>query len=219
MYYKISINAQRETLEDYFGVKFKFPKIYLPMPIINGMDESLIPLITLQEKDKISSAIWGLLPEDYNDDWQEFQEYSNTLNIHKDLIATLPMFKDSFENRRGVVIVTGFFAHHFKDGSIELYYIRLASKKPFLLAAIYNKLDDGFITCSLIVTNATSYMKQIDNINFLMPLVIDLDKKKEWLNKETSKADIYKMLNHKTTANFVAYPISKKLYKSNIILE
>ena len=81
MFYKISNIASRESIENKFDVSFEFPKIYKPQGLIDGLKESTIPVITISDPTKVTYAIWGLLPENFEDNWSVFQDVANTLNV------------------------------------------------------------------------------------------------------------------------------------------
>ena len=78
MYHKLSNTANRITLEREFNIRFKYPNLYQKQVLINGMDETTIPIITMHEPELMVPAIWGLLPEGYKDDWSVFQDIFNS---------------------------------------------------------------------------------------------------------------------------------------------
>ncbi|UWX54439.1 hypothetical protein NYZ99_16165 [Maribacter litopenaei] len=62
MYFKLSNTAEKETLERMTKASFKYPNLYKPQNIIHGLKEVSIPIITMEEQNELSLAIWGLLP-------------------------------------------------------------------------------------------------------------------------------------------------------------
>ena len=216
MYYKISNTAKKKEIESWTNAVFKYPHLYEPQLLINGLNEVSIPLLTMEKPNELALAIWGMLPEKYKDDWTIFQSSTNTLNLHEELMDSELWYANALQQRRSVIPVTGFFTSLLKDGVAYPYHISLKSGKPFYLAGVYNILEDGFITCSLLVGKANSFIKKFQNIVDCMPLVVATERKNEWLNKGTSIANIREILNSPITNEYHASPIAKELFNNNI---
>ncbi|MFS4469770.1 SOS response-associated peptidase [Maribacter sp. 2210JD10-5] len=216
MYYKISNTAEKDTIEKWANASFKYPNLYQPQQVINGLNEVSIPIITMENQTEIALAIWGLLPEKYKEDWDIFQNATNTLNFHEESMNSEMWYTKALENRRGIIPVTGFFTHYLKNGDSYPYYISLKNGKPFFLASIYNQLEDGFFTCSLLVGQANSFIKKFQNMIDCMPLTVAPEEKEEWLNSNTPISKIKETLKSPLENDFVATPIAKELFNNNI---
>lgn len=216
MYYKISNTAKKEEIESWSNAVFKYPHLYEPQLLINGLNEVSIPLITMEKPNELALAIWGMLPEKYKEDWTIFQSSTNTLNLHEELMDSDLWYAIALKHRRSVIPVTGFFTSFLKDGVAYPYHISLKSGKPFYLAGVYNILDDGFITCSLLVGKANAFIKRFQNVVDCMPLIVTKDTKDEWLNKATPIAKIRDILKSPIAAEYQARPIAKELFNNNI---
>ncbi len=216
MCYKISNTANRQLLEDTFNAFFTFPKLYRKMPVIDGLAESTVPVICLEEKQEISFAIWGLLPDSYQDDWQYFQDIHNTLNLNKETICEDEKYRSALNNKRCVVLVTGFFTYYLHNGQLFPYYVHLKSKAPFAIAGIYNELDDGFKTCSLVVSKANAFIQKINNSHTFMPVVLDYEHYKKWLNPETTENELNTIIDTEAQLNLIAHPIAKEFHKLGV---
>lgn len=216
MYSKLSNTAGRKRIERFCGIPFKHPKLYHSRTLIHGADEANISIITAAEKDNISFAIWGMLPEGYQDDWQVFQDMNNTLNIDERTMDSDLWFADSMATRRCVIIVTGFFTTILRNGETYPYHIGLESGKPFYLAGIYNTLNDGFITCSLLVGKANTFIRQFQNLADYMPLTISEDFRDTWLDSKTPIKEIRNQLCKPNKTKLYAKPIEKEFFKQNI---
>ena len=216
MYYKISNTAKKEEIEAWTNSKFKYPHLYEPQLLINGLNEVSIPLITMEKPNEIALAIWGMLPEKYKEDWNIFQSTTNTLNLHEESMNSDLWYANTLKQRRSVIPVTGFFTSCLKDGEAYPYYISLKSGTPFYLAGVYNILEDGFITCSLLVGKANTFIKRFQNVVDCMPLIVTKDTKDEWLNKATPIAKIRDILKSPIADEYQARPIAKELFNNNI---
>ncbi|WP_340201845.1 SOS response-associated peptidase [Ascidiimonas sp. W6] len=216
MYYKLSNIAERTQLESNFEVKFRFPRLYTKSYVINGMNEELLTVITQNTPYVAKPAIWGILPEKYEDDWRFFQEITNTLNVNVNDISSQKWWYEALLRRRCLIMVTGFFTNYIQNGVIYPYYVYLPQNEPFLLAGIYNKLEDGFITCSLLTSPANNQIKKIQHLSDSMPVYIPKNLSKEWLSPSKTDMNIKKWIDYLPPLTFKAHPIAKEFFKNNI---
>ncbi len=216
VYTKISNIAEREMIERELGISYKFPRLYTPSSVIDGTEESTLSVITTDQPDHISYAIWGLLPANYEGEWSDFQKVLDTLNIYKGNLNSNGLFKESYRQRRCVIIVTGFYIYHLYNGSLYPYYVYSDSKKPFYIAGIYNVLNDGFITCSMIMTKASGIVGKIQNLNAKMPLFISESFNNTWLDRKAAATEIDYILDNPEDLDLQAHPIAKEFFKNDI---
>ena len=219
MYCIISSNASRKVIEDETGILYRFPSLYIPKLILNGYHESTLSIITDRNPNFITFAIWGMLPEGYQDDWHDFQKIWNTLKIHKDHLMYEDFYKDSFNQRRCLIITTGFFVYHFSKNTVYPYYVYLRNFKPFYLAGIYNILSDGFITCTLITKKSTGIVKKIQNLNSEMPIPLSKEQYKYWISPDFGGLALIKLIDQPNYLSFNAHPIAKDLFHQDIIYD
>ena len=203
MFYKISNVASKESIENKFQVVFEFPKIYKPQGLIDGLKESTISVITLDDPNKVTYAIWGLLPENFEDNWSVFQDVFNTLNVKFDTLQTANgIYNNLLKSRRCVIIATGFFTTVLTNGTVERCHVHLPGFEPFAIAGVFNELSDGFITCSLVITQVSDSFKDIPNISNFKPLVLSEKELKQWFNSTTSLDEIRKLCNEHSSMKF-----------------
>ncbi len=216
MYNKISNIAERELIEKEVGVDYRFPNLHSPTPILDGLEECTLSIVTMENPDYISYGIWGMLPSNYKDEWSDFQKVYNTLHVAVKHVKSKGIFQESYQKRRCIIIVTGFFIYHLHNGYLYPYYVYLKSKKPFYIAGIYNVLDDGFITCSMIMTKATGVVKTIQNLDTTMPVIISKNSYSAWLKKDYDTEELNIILDNAKTPELGAHPIAKELFKNDI---
>jgi putative SOS response-associated peptidase YedK len=219
MCYKISNSADKKSIESTFGVSFKFPQLHIEQPIIDGLLESTVSIISQNHPTEVTLAIWGILPESFEDDWQHYQNVKNTLNVKIDEIKSDATFKNALRKRRCLVLVTGFFTYYLHKGILYPYYVHLPTKKPFALAGIYNELNDGFKTCSIITSSANSFIKQIHSADTFMPMALDAESQKLWISDTSDEESIFHLLDHETEMRFNAFPIAKDFHKMGVVYE
>lgn len=200
MFYKLSNVASKNEIEKKFSFSFKYPNLYKPNKLINGLKETILSVILMDDPKKINYAIWGLLPEELEDNWDVFQNISNTLNTNLWQLNKEDEFQSvAFNKRRCLIIVTGFFTTYIEKGKLQTYLVHLKNHEPFCLGGIYNQLSDGFITCSLLVTKAPKSFKNIPNFNNQKPLAITSVDYKKWLDSSNSFEELISFIKtHKT---------------------
>ena len=217
MFYKLSNIAEGVELEKQFGIPLEYPELYSKQPIINGLNEENL-LVILQDKPQVLSiAIWGILPENFNDDWQMFQNVSNTLNLEAETLKHDRWYCDALYERRCLIIVSGYFATLLSKGKLYPYYVYKKSKKPFCLAGIYNRLSDGFVTCSIIISRNLGVKRSVVDIFNEGPIILDEHTSEKWLSYDISQEEIEEIINRPAQTELNAHPIAKEFYKNDII--
>ena len=215
MFYRLSNRTKRGKIEEEFGTPFKFPGIYEPRQVIDGLNEETIPLITQDNPRYIQHGIWGILPKGFREDWHLFQNSLNTLSLGLESVNQQDWLRQSLLRHRCLILVDGYFTMFHYDGELYPYYVYHRDKKPFALAGIYSELDDGFLTASLLVGPSNQMLRQIQNLDAGMPLVLESGDRERWL--EAMDADqVNHLAEHATQPDLVAHPIARELYNRNI---
>ncbi|WP_299010425.1 SOS response-associated peptidase family protein [uncultured Tenacibaculum sp.] len=202
MSYKLSNIASKERIKDFTKLNFKYPHLHKPRRKINGLKEQTVNIITMDNPLEITQGIWGMLPQNYADNWNKFQQIKRTLHVRREEIKKSILFKEALLFRRCLLIVTGFYAHKVIDGSIENYLVEKDKREPFYLAGVYNTTEDGFVTCSVINTNTTEELNSFNNLYEIMPLQIPRTFKKMWLDRSTDMSDVEYLINNPYDAKY-----------------
>ena len=215
MFYKLSNTANVDDMESVFGLTFKYPDIYSRNPLINGLDEEILAIITDTNLEQIQYGIWGILPEGYKEDWNVFQKTQNTLNTS---VSDLKHSNKFSLDRRCAILVSGFFLTYIYKGEIYPFYAYPKSRKPFAIAGIYNITHDGFITFTMLLTNISPEVAKYHNVSKRMPIVLPTESYGTWLGNEyylclNKPGEIYDQQGFKT------HPIAREFYKNEIVFE
>ena len=218
MFYRLSNTMQLAEMEKVFDRSFKFPRVYTPQSLVNGLDEASIPVVLMQEPRTIQLGIWGLLPEAFREDWAIFQNYLNTLNIGMEDLREPGWIRETLLHRRCLILVNGFFVSHLHQGELYPYYVYMRNRKPFAIAGIYNVLDDGFVTSSLLVGRANQLVRKLQNVGRGMPLILPESIREYWLT-DLPEAEILNMVSHSYNPDLQAHPIARDLLNMNIRYE
>lgn len=216
MYYKISNTSSGEILENTLDRPLKYPHLYEKQIMVNGFGEASIPIVPMQESDVIVPAIWGILPEGYHEDWSTFQNICNTLNAPLESINTHSWYSKSLQTKRCLIPVTGFFTSYVSNGLVYPFYISRTNGLPFCFAGIYNKTDDGFLSCSIITCKANDVIGKVHNVGQTMPVILSEELQSEWLQEDKELNEIKEILNTPYAYQIKSHPIAREFYKNNI---
>lgn len=216
---KISNVIDKDTLERTFKATFSYGSLYKKQAVINGAVESSLSVITQANPSEISFAIWGLLPSTYQDEWFHFQSVYHTLNCTVEELHRNSFFGGCIEDQRCLILVSGFFVYHLKNGVLYPYYVYHDQGLPISIGGVYTQLDDGFLTVALIMKESDAAIRAIQNIESTMPLIIEEKDRNDWLSTTTSKAQIEHQLVSKEDHHLKAHPVAREFFKNDIIFD
>lgn len=216
MIYKISNVAERERIEAAFGIPFKYPHIYSPSLIINGFNETNLSVVTMQAPHEINYAIWGLMPQDFKEDWHIFQNNANTLNVGLHNLENIQWMKESLARRRCLIIVSGFYTHLLHNGATSTYHLCEPSQKPFMLAGVHNVLEDGFYCSALITSSGNTPISSYHDLSNMVPVVIREEDMGFWLSKDTSLDKIKDYIRKPPKVALKAELITNGIFTENL---
>lgn len=218
MFYKLANTASKEHIEKEFNAEFKYPNIYESNPLINGFKEESVCIITEDEPKQIVPGIWGLLPEDFEEDWFVFQNVNNTLNFDESMLNSNEINNEHFHSKRCLIVITGFFTSYIKNGTLYPYYVYTKLDKPISVGGLYNKLKDGFRTCTILLSEANSFIREIHNINIKMPLIIPEKFRDSWLNNDEN-INFKNFVHASQSIELHAHTIAKEFFKNDIVYD
>jgi putative SOS response-associated peptidase YedK len=143
-------------------------------------------LIVRAKPRELAMARWGLVPW-----WSKDGTIAQKcIQARAETIAKAPAFRDSFESRRCLVVVDGFYEWSGTGKHRHPHHIHREDHRPFAIAGIWTywqsplDADDSVIpTCAVVTTAARG---AIANLHDRMPLVLDGDERERWL---TASAD------------------------------
>ena len=214
MFYKISNIANRKSLEDTLSAKFKFPNIYRPKKMIDGTVESILPIVTSEDNSQLQFAIWGMLPDHFKGDWKLYQNTKNTLNIKFETLKNHLEFYKNSQVKRCLIPLTGYFDYKKTQGEISPYLINHSKTTPFCVAGIYNQLEDGFLTFSLITKESLSTTSV--SVSTHQPVILHRDFHEDWLNPEFDSLHALEFLQHPHDYILSRFPTSTYLLMNSL---
>ncbi len=172
-------------LQHRFKAKFANASDYQATTVNNGFLHPKTPVITNKDSELIQLYNWGLIPH-----WaKDVTIRKNTLNARMETINQKPSFRDAAKNRC-LVLVDGFYEWQWLDDKgkkKQKYLITLPDDEAFAFGGIYNDWVDkstGEVinTYTILTTDANYFMSIIHNSQKRMPLILNKDTEKDWLN-------------------------------------
>lgn len=215
MFYKLSNTINITEFENEFNVNFQYPLLFKKSPIINGLSEASLPIIKKENSDVASLGIWGLLPQDYKEDWESFQSFTNTLNISVSNLDRLTWVKNIIDQQRCVVIVSGFFTSYLFEGEMYPFYVYEKNHRPFCLAGVYSILEDGFHSFSILTSTLENELDVVHNLGSEFPIALSGSNYKDWFNLDLTNNDISAL----NKLELKAHTISKEFFKNDITFD
>ncbi len=219
MCFDISSTKIKQLVEKNQNASFYSEFDYEPFYHVNGFSYPSMSIIKNGESDTIYPATWGFIPEWGEKDVSSFRKKYNTLNAKKETLLSSAMYKDSVLYKRCLIIADGFFEPHKSFTEIIPFYCYLPAsnfedgRDVFVFAGIYSETNNQ-ISCTIITTEANSFFGEIHNIKKRMPLVLDNDLKKDWLDPNLQNSHIKELMEVGfTNKEFKAHSVSKRLYQ------
>jgi len=214
-YYEKRFNAQ------YGDVPFA------PMYHSNGFDHMDLPVITNEEPQSIQLFSWGLIPSWVNDREKAFKMQNSTLNARDDSLFEKPSFKKAAQSRRCLVLVDGFYDHHWKDQKSYPYYIQRKDGESFAFGGVWETWrfqDLVRQTFSIITTDPNTRMAWIHNQPRAsekprMPFIVPAEKESTWLDESLSQVEVMDLIQPYPEEELTDYTVNRlrgKAYKGNI---
>lgn len=198
------------TLIDAFGLQntFTFQGSY------NVAPTRLIPAIREQDQQRtIDSLRWGLIPH-----WAKDKSIGNRMiNARMETVEDKPSFKKPLKHQRCIIPADGFYEWRREGKSKQPFYIHRADNEPLTFAGLWEHWVDketGEIvdSCTVITTAASLMMREIHD---RMPVVMDYERAKEWLNAENvDPGRLTDILAHPGAVELDMYPVSD--YVNNV---
>ncbi|NHZ69726.1 MAG: hypothetical protein GWP20_00635 [Thermotogales bacterium] len=150
---------------------------------------------------------WGLVPH-----WsKESSTKYSTINARAETVAEKPTYRDAFKSRRCLIPATGFYEWK-RDGEQKIpHHIQLPGGGLFAFAGLWDhweKQEEGFDSCSIIVTTANEIMKPVHD---RMPVILNQAYYNAWLNPaHGNRAQLQSMLVP-YAGTMDVYPVSKRV--------
>jgi putative SOS response-associated peptidase YedK len=201
---RFTLASTPEDLATEFGL-VEVPGEYRPRYNI-APSQPVAVLLAGKDGPQLRFLRWGLVPF-----WADDPAIGHRLiNARAEGVATRPAFRRPFERRRCLVLADGFYEWRRDPGGKAPMLVRLASRRPFALAGLWDRWvprDGGepLDTCAIVTTEASPLLRPIHD---RMPVILDRGEREEWLRRETSP-DRLRALLRPYRGELEAYEVSR----------
>lgn len=200
---RFALLTHAEALIERFGVE---EVIKRPEPRYNIAPSQNVTVVVQREKRQLTEMRWGLVPS-----WAKDVSIGNRMiNVRAETVAEKPAFRNAFKKRRCLILSDGFYEWQ-KVGKIKIpTHIRLKKREPFAFAGLYEywKTKSGKMleSCAIITTTPNEVMS---SIHHRMPVILNPDDERAWLNPEKQEAsELMQLLKPYTSHQMESFEVS-----------
>jgi len=191
----------------------------------NGFDYLPTPIVTAGEPDNFKLFNWGLIPFYMKEKQKALELRAQTLNCISEEMYDKPSFRDAIKNgQRCLIPISGFYEWRWLDekGTVKIpYYITFRDGKPRSIGGLYSRWKDPETgvynyTYTVLTTRANAILEYVHNNKKRMPVIIDKENEKAWLDRDLKKEDVLELCRPSQDHDMRAYTISKLLTTKDI---
>ncbi|MHA7584137.1 SOS response-associated peptidase [Paenibacillus vandeheii] len=174
-------------------------------PNYNAAPMQFIPtIIGSKDGNRLGSLRWGLVPN-----WAKDEKIGNMMiNARAETLTDKPAFKRLINSKRCIIPCSGFYEWR-KEGSVKQpMRILMKDDSIFSLAGLYDTWIDPegkkLSTCTIITTEPNRLMADIHD---RMPVILRPQDEAIWLNKESDKESVLRLLSPYEAEEMIAYKV------------
>lgn len=211
-----ALSVEAVKIENRFDVAFDSKGSYKPVYHASGFDFPKWPVISAERPHNISFFYWGLIPH-----WIKNQEEarairSRTLNAKGETVFEKPSFREAVKTQRCLILSTGFYEWQHINKEKRPYFIYHKNMEIFAMGGLYSKwinplTGDEHCTFSIITTVANTLLSEIHNTKKRMPLILETDLERKWLDRALDKGSITKMIKPYRAPELEAHTVNNTL--------
>lgn len=148
-------------------------------------------IVGTNEGNRLLMLRWGLIPSWSKDDSFAFK----MINARAETIDQKPSFKNLLTRRRCLIPADGFFEWKKEEKSKTPYRFILENEKPFAFAGLWdswkNEKGETLYTFTIVTTSPN---KMIEEVHDRMPVILNDQGEKIWLDPNTEDKKVLKEL-------------------------
>ncbi len=199
---RYSLSKSKIELEERFQAEM------LPgfQPRYNIAPTQLVPVITSQSPKGFSFFYWGITP-DFGKNKPVAQKL---INARAELVNDKISFKSSFEKRRCLIPADGFYEWKKLGKKTKIpYRFTLREDELFAFAGIWEEYEtvSGEIQHTFLILT-TGPNDIVSEIYDRMPVILNRQMEKKWLDNYTSESELLAMLQPYPSDQMLSYTVS-----------
>jgi putative SOS response-associated peptidase YedK len=167
-----------EHLEERFGFEASGTTL---VPRYNIGPDQVVPVVIIEGRKVLQMMRWGLVPHWARDDSPD----RRNINARAETLAEKPTFRDSFKNKRCMVLADGFYEWRENEKKNDKTPFRFILKggESFAFAGLWNswRKPDGstLLSFAIITTEPNELIRPIHN---RMPVILHQEHEELWLD-------------------------------------
>lgn len=159
-------------------------------------------IVVIKAWRQLDFLIWGFQPA-----WLQplpgTQKASGFINARMETVAQKPAFRSAVQQRRCLVLATGYYEWRQQARIKQPYYLTRPDKQIFCFAGIWEQ--DG---CAILTTAAATELRWLHE---RMPVIIPPEMYREWLDSKTSFVNLQQQILAANQIKLVFHPVSTKV--------
>jgi putative SOS response-associated peptidase YedK len=180
------------------------------LPRYNIAPTQTVAVVRNDNERKVEMFRWGLVPS-----WaKDLSIGSRLINARSESLAEKPSFRSALTRRRNLILASGFY--EWKPGGTLAnpkgkipVFIHMKDHKPFVFAGLWEEWrspEGGIVQSTTIITTTSNAL--ISPFHDRMPVILDNEKKWQWLDPSTSQQDALKLLQPYPAEQMTYYPVA-----------
>lgn len=192
----ISLTKRLDQLEFYVEARMKIPFLYEPWYYLKSQEYPNLFCIPQEDPEQIFPMEWGLIPPSEETNIEDFRRKHSTFYAKAETALNSKFFKEPLCQRRCLIIADGLFVTNSLTRREKTKYYYLKGHRLFAIAGCYNTYDKEYWSVSMITIPSKGLISGLGNPKMAprIPLVLDPDFEKEWLNPYLEDEDIEELL-------------------------
>lgn len=188
---RLTITSSKEEMNDYLTNYYNIDNSNIDDYIERynaAPSQDILSIISDGVNYRAGFLKWGFIPEFSKDD------KTMIINARSETIDIKPAFKVSFMTKRCIIPVDGYYEWKQEQNKKTPYRILMKDESIFALAGIYSKIqinEKKIFTFSIITTSANNLTKDIHD---RMPVILDLENTKLWLDPKVKDPALLKSI-------------------------
>lgn len=167
--------------------------------------QPVISVLKTNTKFKVGYINWGFIPSFSSDPKIAYK----MINARSESIDSKMSFKDSFEDRRNIILVNGYYEWESTEKGKQPYVIQRNDEKLFAFAGLWT--INRNIT-SKPIYSTTILTKEADDLlsstHDRMPVILSYEDSIKWLDKNSTKEELFEIIERSNHNEFRKFKVS-----------
>jgi putative SOS response-associated peptidase YedK len=185
----------------------------VPVPLhdqYNLAPTESVPIIMEQDGHReCHLARWWLTPS-----WSSGPDTKFSMfNARAENLESSRAYKGPFHHKRCIIPASSFIEWKTEQGAKQPYEILRQDDQPISMAGLWDCWNEELISCSIVTTKASPSM---ESIHSRMPVMLDADGARQWLNMDTEIGSLNGLMNDQLAYPLKAHAVDKVINSGKV---